>query len=163
MTFSSLHTLNVGTSFIPLDVVTLCIRQCTDTLTTLDIAGEYLSFEVVQDVLRTIAGRPLRNLNIGVTCLSPQLVDLLAEHLPVLTKLSLRIRAVSADRHEPPMFIGASLMQKQSQVERFRRDGHPRVWGVPGGRVKVYLQAAVLSSVVDILHDSLETEGRFPE
>ncbi|KAJ7708776.1 hypothetical protein B0H17DRAFT_1324901 [Mycena rosella] len=137
----------------------LCVRQCMDTLTTLDITGEYLNFEVVQDILLTIADRPLRNLNVGVTCLSPQLVDLLAEYLPILTKLSLRIRAVSADRHEPPMFIGASRMQKQSQVERFRAEMATREyegWGLREVGVWKYTSKLQYQGwCVDILRDSL--------
>ncbi|KAJ7132249.1 hypothetical protein C8R44DRAFT_46346 [Mycena epipterygia] len=119
ITFSSLHTLDVGTSFIPLDVVMLCIQQCTDTLTALDIAGDYLSFDAVEEILFALTDSPLKSLTAGVTCLCPELVDILAEHLPALTKLNLKIRYVTSHRDESPMFVGSSRTQKQSQVERF--------------------------------------------
>ncbi|KAJ7460745.1 hypothetical protein FB451DRAFT_1270192 [Mycena latifolia] len=127
LTFSSLHTLNVGTSFIPVDVVMLCV-QSTETLTVLDIAGEYLSFEAVQEILRTKPVRQLSSFTVGVTCLCPELIDMLAEHLPHLTKLNLRMRAVTAHRSERPMFIAGSRKQQQSQVERFGAEMGTRVY-----------------------------------
>jgi hypothetical protein len=110
MTFSSLHTLNVGTSFIPSSVAMLCIQQSADTLTALDITGEYLCFEEVDDIIRTAAGGRLRSLSMGVTCLCPQLVDMLAARLPGLTKLNLRIRLVG---DSPQMRDGRRQTQSQ--------------------------------------------------
>jgi len=129
ITFASLHTLNVGTSFIPLDVAMLCVRQWADTLTDLDIAGEYLSYDAVQDILHEFTDKRLESLSVGVTCLCPELVDMLAQHLPGLTKLNLRIRFVSPHRFEAPKLVGrlgasrrfpgGSRKQTDSQLDRF--------------------------------------------
>ncbi|KAJ7886042.1 hypothetical protein B0H13DRAFT_2044687 [Mycena leptocephala] len=108
ITFSSLRTLSVGTSFIPLDVVMLCAQQWADTLTDLDILGEYLSYEA-----------RLETLKVGVTCLCPELVDMLAESLPGLTKLNLRVQFVASHRREVPRFAKRSLNQTDSQLEGF--------------------------------------------
>ncbi|KAJ6561136.1 hypothetical protein DFH09DRAFT_1160551 [Mycena vulgaris] len=159
VTFSTLHTLNVGTSFIPLDVVMLCIHQCTDTLTALDIAGEYQSFDAVQSVLRACADFRLTSLSIGMTCLWPELVDMLAEYLPDLTKLNLRIRAVTPDRHEPRKFIGGSRKQKQLQLECFKTEMSTRSyegWKLKDVGTWTFTSKLQLQGwCVDILRDSL--------
>ncbi|KAF7356981.1 Polygalacturonase 3 [Mycena venus] len=104
VTFASLNTLNLGTSFLPSDVILLCVRQ----------------------------DKRLETLSVGVTCLCPELVDMLAEHLPGLTKLNLRIRYVAPHRLEAPKpvgrlgasrrFLGSTRKQTDSQLlgkERF--------------------------------------------
>jgi hypothetical protein len=116
ITFSSLRTLSVGTSFIPLDVVMLCAQQWADTLTDLDILGEYLSYEAVQDILHNFVDKRLETLKVGVTCLCPELVDMLAEALPGLTKLNLSVRFVASHRQEVPRFAGRSRKQIDSQL-----------------------------------------------
>ncbi|KAJ7789090.1 hypothetical protein B0H14DRAFT_2945863 [Mycena olivaceomarginata] len=129
VTFSSLHTLNVGTSFLPLEVVILCVQQWASTLTALDITGQYLSYDSVADVLRELSDNRLDSLTVGVACLCPQLVDMFAAHLPGLTKINLRIRSVSAHRLEAPKsvgrrgasarFLGSYCKQTDSQSGRF--------------------------------------------
>ncbi|KAJ6469778.1 hypothetical protein C8R47DRAFT_768160 [Mycena vitilis] len=52
VTFSALHTLSVGTSFIPVEAVVLCVEQWADTLRDVDVSGEYLGFDAVEDVPR---------------------------------------------------------------------------------------------------------------
>ncbi|KAJ7493319.1 hypothetical protein B0H11DRAFT_957126 [Mycena galericulata] len=119
--FSSLHTLNVGTSFISLDVVMLCIEQWADTLTELDITGEYLNYEQVEDILDAFVDRRLRSLSISVTALCPELVDMLAAYVPELTKLHLRIRSVAPHRYElPPTYVGRGVKQNElPRADRF--------------------------------------------
>ncbi|KAJ7626287.1 hypothetical protein DFH06DRAFT_737426 [Mycena polygramma] len=103
VTFSALHTLSVGTSFIPVEVVMLCVEQWADTLRDVDVSGEYLSFDAVEDVLMRGDMR-LERLDVGVACLCPEIMDLLAEHLPGLSKLTLNIRYVAPHRDEPPCY-----------------------------------------------------------
>ncbi|KAJ6581071.1 hypothetical protein B0H19DRAFT_1251328 [Mycena capillaripes] len=116
ITFSSLNTLSVRTSFIPLEVVMLCVQQWADTLIHLDISGEYLSYEAVQDLLLALEDKHVESLKIGVTCLCPELVDMLAEYLPGLTNLNLTILFVASHRHEAPQYIGRSRKQRDSQL-----------------------------------------------
>ncbi|KAJ6485769.1 hypothetical protein C8R45DRAFT_281696 [Mycena sanguinolenta] len=122
----SLHTLNVGTSFIPFDVALLCVRQWADTLTALDIVGEYLTHDAVETLLRELSGKRLEILSVAVKCLCPELVDRLAERLPGLTKLHLRVRIISPHHLEAPKFVqgsrryfGGSYEQTASQSGRF--------------------------------------------
>ncbi|KAF7370958.1 F-box domain-containing protein [Mycena sanguinolenta] len=121
----SLHTLNVGTSFIPVDVVLLCVRQWADTLTALDIVGEYLTHDAMEALLRELSDKRLESLTIAVKCLCPELVDRLAERLPGLTKLHFRVRFISPRHLEAPKFdqgsrryFGGSCGQT-AQSERF--------------------------------------------
>ncbi|KAJ6631034.1 hypothetical protein B0H10DRAFT_1980501 [Mycena sp. CBHHK59/15] len=82
----ALRTLDVGTSFVPLEVAMLCIGQFADTLAALDIMGQYLDDVEVVDVLRALKDRPrLRALSVGVVCL---------------------IRGVAPRRGEQPVFVG---------------------------------------------------------
>ncbi|KAJ7746809.1 hypothetical protein DFH07DRAFT_832469 [Mycena maculata] len=126
--FSSLRTLNIGTSFISLDVVILCIEQWADTLTELDITGEYMSYEAVEDILDAFVDRPLTSLNMSVTTLCPELVDMLAAYLPHLIKLHLRIRTLSPHRCEPPTSLGSVRKQKVLEVERFCAEMNRRTY-----------------------------------
>ncbi|KAF8196883.1 hypothetical protein K438DRAFT_1825725 [Mycena galopus ATCC 62051] len=123
ITFISLERLDVGTSFIPLDVAMLCVRQWADTLTALDIVGQYLSYDAVEDMLRELSAKRLQNLTVGVTCLCPELVDMFAEHLPGLTKLNLRIRFTPkavGRLGDSRRYLGGSREQVDSQSkERF--------------------------------------------
>ncbi|KAJ7156860.1 hypothetical protein C8R43DRAFT_997442 [Mycena crocata] len=159
ITFASLQSLKVGTTFIPLDVAMLCIQQCTDTLAALDITGEYLSYEAVEAMLRASADCRLTALSVGVECLCPELVDRLAECLPGLTKLNLRLRSVASHRHEPPAFVKDSRKQPASQLGGFRGEMQSRnyqgwrlediqVWKFKG---KLQLQGWC----VDVLRESL--------
>ncbi|KAJ6612310.1 hypothetical protein B0H10DRAFT_2053217 [Mycena sp. CBHHK59/15] len=101
----ALRTLDVGTSFF------------ADTLAALDIMGQYLDDVEVVDVLRALKDRPrLRALSVGVVCLCPELIDALAETLPELTQLTLRIRGVAPRRGEQPVFVGGKRKQPQAQV-----------------------------------------------
>ncbi|KAJ7272614.1 hypothetical protein B0H12DRAFT_588574 [Mycena haematopus] len=124
----SLHTLNVRTSFIPLDVVMLCVRQWADTLTALDIVGEYLTHDAIESILRELSDKRLKSLSVAVKCLCPELVDRLAERLPGLTKLHLLVQSISPHRLEAPKlvrrggsrrFLGRSCEQTDPQSERF--------------------------------------------
>jgi hypothetical protein len=94
----------------------LCAQQWADTLTDLDILGEYLSYEAVQDILHNFVDKRLETLKVGVTCLCPELVDMLAEALPGLTKLNLSVRFVASHRQEVPRFAGRSRKQIDSQL-----------------------------------------------
>ncbi|KAJ7230575.1 hypothetical protein GGX14DRAFT_411470 [Mycena pura] len=115
VTFSALRMLSVGTSFLPLDAAMLCIRQWADTLTTLDITGHYLSYEEAESMLRVFAGRSLGSLSVGVTCLSPELIDKLAQSLPGLTKLHLRIQSVVPHLHDSLTDIGGGHKQNDQE------------------------------------------------
>ncbi|KAJ7777360.1 hypothetical protein B0H16DRAFT_955477 [Mycena metata] len=121
VTFCKLQTLSVGTSFIPRDVVVLCIQQWADTLSDLDITGDYLSYEQLEDLLGEFEDGELTSLTVGVTCLCPELVDMLAEHLPDLTRLNLRIQSVAPHRLAAPRVIGVprKLTDSDPQLERF--------------------------------------------
>ncbi|KAJ7065229.1 hypothetical protein C8F01DRAFT_1124844 [Mycena amicta] len=90
--FPVLRTLDVRTSFLPLDVVMKdCVGQWADTLTRLDISGEYLSLEQAEKLVM-LAGPHLRDLAF-YSC-----PEALTTRLPPLTKLTLRIRGVAPQR-----------------------------------------------------------------
>ncbi|KAJ7035500.1 hypothetical protein C8F04DRAFT_1097464 [Mycena alexandri] len=119
VTFCKLQTLGVGTSFIPLDVVVLCIQQWADTLSDLDITGDYLNYEQLEDILGKFEDGQLTSLKVGVICLCPELVDMLAEHLPDLATLNLRIRSVAPHRLAAPKVISVrrKLTDSEPQLE----------------------------------------------
>ncbi|KAJ7027853.1 hypothetical protein C8F04DRAFT_71375 [Mycena alexandri] len=119
VTFCKLQTLSVGTSFIPLDVVVLCIQQWADTLSDLDITGDYLDYEQLEDILGKFEDGQLTSLKVGVICLCPELVDMLAEHLPDLATLNLRIRSVAPHRLAAPKVVSVrrKLTDSEPQLE----------------------------------------------
>ncbi|KAK7031500.1 polygalacturonase 3 [Favolaschia claudopus] len=80
--FTSLQTLNLNTSFVQLDIVILCVRQWAVSKNQLD------------------------SLRVSPECLCPELIDMLAQHLPSLTKLYLRVRSFAPHRFEAASQLG---------------------------------------------------------
>ncbi|KAJ7173642.1 hypothetical protein C8R46DRAFT_1083486, partial [Mycena filopes] len=115
VTFCSLLTLSVGTSFIPLSVVVLCVQQWADTLTALDIAGAYLTYEELEEILVELVDGQLTSLKVGIVCLCPELVDMLAEHLPDLTTLNLSVRSVGLHRQGGPSAVSGRRRSTDSE------------------------------------------------
>ncbi|KAJ7282040.1 hypothetical protein C8J57DRAFT_1299257 [Mycena rebaudengoi] len=100
LAFPALRTLDVRTAFIPLDSAVPC---------ALDLCGTYLSYEDVEAVLHGFGDR-LQTLRLFVTCLTPELVDMLSDAVPGLVGLDVRISYVNAV--VPPQC-------KETQLARF--------------------------------------------
>jgi hypothetical protein len=87
-----LHTLSLdfGSAEIKGDVIKYFGALTSNTLTTLSMSQHFLSYQDVKLILKIFNRCDiLVDLQLGISCLTSQLVDLLAEHCPSLEKLAL--------------------------------------------------------------------------
>ena len=120
----SLEHLTFSTSFLPIDAAISCVQRYAQfpSFTSLDLTGRYMSYQQVEKLFQ--AGAMLKKLRLGTVSLSPELVDLLAEKLPVLEEVDLWIRDVRPHKNDVPVYemSGASAkrlgrVKKQVQVQ----------------------------------------------
>ncbi|KAK0449732.1 uncharacterized protein EV420DRAFT_1646725 [Desarmillaria tabescens] len=87
---SNLQSLSLIPSRLPLDVLEVCLHRSSDTLTSLALPNNCLTYNQLEKVV-TIFSRAqlLKNLHVSVFTITPETFDLLASKLPGLARLIL--------------------------------------------------------------------------
>ncbi|KAF5365940.1 hypothetical protein D9758_006700 [Tetrapyrgos nigripes] len=115
----NLTSLSIATTSYPIPTAIAVVANFVGSLTELDLTGSYMSFVDVEELVGVFrvslllgqrAGQssspPLKVLQIGPLSLSPQLVDLLAEELPGLRELNIRVRDAVPHKDDQPVYHG---------------------------------------------------------
>ncbi|KAK7038976.1 hypothetical protein VNI00_010368 [Paramarasmius palmivorus] len=112
----NLRSLNIQTSFLPLEVIGTSIQRFSSRLlTTLVVTGRHLSFALLETTLSS-GFESLEKLKLGTVTLSPELVDLIAGNTPNLQELDIQIRHVVSSRHIVPMYASKRMRRMKCQV-----------------------------------------------
>ncbi|KAF9075544.1 hypothetical protein BDP27DRAFT_1415328 [Rhodocollybia butyracea] len=126
--------------------VYLLVRHFSHIITSLDLSGRHMTFDQVATVMKELSfydgsrvTSKLTVLRMGPVTLSPELIDLLAELLPELKELDLRINNAVPHSHSPAAYTWTGYKsrntrsQDTAQVEAFfevmEKRRYPR-WGL---------------------------------
>lgn len=106
---AKLRVLDIRSNLFPVDTSVLCLRQFSQTITSLSLTGSYRSYDDVNEAIDWLVGdisrkEPLTTLRIGLISLSPQLLDLIATKLPHLFRLELVVKYVLPHASDKPEF-----------------------------------------------------------
>ncbi|KAK7045643.1 hypothetical protein VNI00_007476 [Paramarasmius palmivorus] len=133
-----LTSLEIGLNLIPIETALICVRKFAGTLTSLTLTGRHLSLYEVEQVTDAFAEyrHASKSLRIGSVTLTPQVLDLLAIKLPLLSKLELLIREVLPSEGDFPLYYryGFDRGQDESQLTRFFEEMESRFY--PDWRVR---------------------------
>lgn len=114
---AKLRVLDIRSNLIPIDTSFLCLRQFSQTITSLSLTGSYMSFHDVDEIIHfLITPGPLTNfasLRIGLISLSPQLLDLISSKLSKLSRLELIVKYVLPHATDTPL-----LNKRQGEGQR---------------------------------------------
>lgn len=114
-----LNDLRLPSGFFQPQIISFVVSHFAmfSTLTSLDLTSQSMTFPQVRTIIQTSSSpslcpssntlRHLRILRLGPITLSPELVDLLAEMLPELQELELRVKDVVPCKDEAPVYRSA--------------------------------------------------------
>ncbi|ESK93631.1 hypothetical protein Moror_1529 [Moniliophthora roreri MCA 2997] len=150
-----LSSLEISLNLIPLETALVCVRKFASSLTSLTLTGRHLSFHEVQMVTDAFPEyrHGLESLRIGSVTLTPQVLDVLAERLPLLSRLELLVREVLPCEGDFPLYYRyGDRSQDESQVTRFFEEMETRFY--PDWRVR-HLVLSLSSFPFKLQHDTM--------
>jgi len=106
---ATLRALDIRSNLFPVDTSAFCLQQFSHTITSLSLTGCYRSYDDVEVAINLLNNDPLRRetldtLRISLIALSPQLLDLISEKLPNLSRLELIVKYALPHAKDMPRF-----------------------------------------------------------
>ncbi|KAJ8076854.1 hypothetical protein PM082_001277 [Marasmius tenuissimus] len=147
---SCLASLEISLGLIPVESAMVCIRKFAGTLRSLVLAGRRLSLHDIDTItsafphchLSSNGFHGLDSLRLGSVTLNPQLMDLLAERLPHVSRLELLVRDVVPYQGDHPLYYKScpDHDQDESQLTRFFEEMERRFY--PDWRIRQLVLSA---------------------
>ncbi|KAJ7590889.1 hypothetical protein C8J56DRAFT_934147 [Mycena floridula] len=116
-----LRTLEITLVLVPFESALLCLHQFSSTLRDLVLTGTHFGLKDIERITSVWGTKQcgLRRLKIGSVTLSPEVMDLLADKMPLLHNLELLVRDVIPSEGEMPIFCHSDRDQDEGQLAQF--------------------------------------------
>ncbi|KAM6497359.1 hypothetical protein JOM56_007832 [Amanita muscaria] len=118
---SKVQSLEINACRILPETCIACIQTFAPSLTSLSLTGQHQSVQFIDQVISTFSERDeqgLEYLRLGSVTLNPRLVDLLAEKLPGLQRLTLQVKDLKPSSPPSPPDTFQSLSRYELRQER---------------------------------------------